>query len=52
MDEDEDLVQNPKCTLTGHSALVTRVQFSDDGAEVISASREDDTVRLSLGVWL
>ena len=39
------------CTLTGHSEGVIRVQFSDDGAEVISASL-DDTVRLSLGVWL
>jgi WD40 repeat protein len=40
-----------ECTLTGHSDWVTRVQFSDDGAEVISAS-EDGTVRLSLDVWL
>ena len=39
------------CTLTGHSGAVTRVQFSDDGAEVISASI-DSTVRLSLDVWL
>jgi WD40 repeat protein len=39
------------CTLTGHSSYVTRVQFSDDGAEVISASN-DGTVRLSLDVWL
>jgi hypothetical protein len=30
---------------------VTRVQFSDDGAEVISESH-DGTVRLSLDVWL
>jgi hypothetical protein len=30
---------------------VTRVQFSDDGAEVISASA-DGTVRLSFDVWL
>jgi len=33
------------CTLTGHSDEVPRVQFSDDGAQVLSA-REDDTVRL------
>jgi len=30
---------------------VTRVQFSDDGAEVISTS-DDGTVRLSLVMWL
>jgi hypothetical protein len=39
-----------KCTLTGHSDWVKRVQFSDDGAEVISASN-DGTVRLSLDVF-
>jgi WD40 repeat protein len=39
------------CTLRGHSEEVTRVQFSDDGAEVISASI-DDTVRLPLDMWL
>jgi WD40 repeat protein len=39
------------CTLTGHSGPVTRVQFSDDGAEVISASSQDGTVRLPLDVW-
>ena len=39
------------CTLTGYSGGVTRVQFSNDGAEVISAS-DDGTVRLSLDVWV
>jgi WD40 repeat protein len=33
------------CTLTGHSDFVGQVAFSDDGAQVISASR-DDTVLL------
>jgi len=32
-------------TLTGHSDIVTRVAFSGDGAQVVSASR-DDTVRI------
>ena len=31
-------------TLTGHSDIVVRVAFSGDGAQVVSASR-DDTVR-------
>ena len=38
------------CTLTGHSDHVSRVQFSDDGAVVISGG--GGTVRLSLYVWL
>ena len=37
---------NPKCTLTGHSGSVTRVQFSDDGLQVISGSY-DGTVLVS-----
>ena len=32
------------CTLAGHSAAVTRVSFSHDGAQVVSGS-DDDTVR-------
>ena len=32
------------CTLTGHSATVTRVAFSHDGAQVVSTS-DDRTVR-------
>ena len=35
-------------TLTGHTGRVTRVQFSDDGEQVISAGRGDHTVR---GSW-
>jgi WD40 repeat protein len=35
-----------KCTLTGHSNWVRRVQFSDDGLQVISGS-DDGTVLLS-----
>ena len=35
-----------ECTLTGHSDSVTRVQFSDDGLQVISSSR-DGTVLVS-----
>ena len=33
------------CTLTGHEGEVTRVAFSHDGAQVISASDVDITVR-------
>ena len=29
---------NPECTVIGHSATVTRVQFSDDAAQVLSCS--------------
>ena len=47
-EEDQDgvdeLVRNPECPVTGHSAAVTRVAFSRDGAQVVSCS-EDDTVR-------
>ena len=35
-----------ECTLTGHSDIVTRVQFSDDGLQVISGS-DDGTVLVS-----
>ena len=35
-----------ECTLTGHSRYVTCVQFSDDGLQVISGSR-DGTVLVS-----
>jgi len=38
------LVDEQKCTLRGHSDWVTRVQFSDDGLQVISGS-DDGTVR-------
>ena len=38
-----DLVQNPECPVTGHSDKVTRVAFSGDGAQVVSAS-DDETV--------
>jgi len=45
-------------TLPGHSGSVSRLQFSDDGVQVISGS-EDDTVRgalletqSSLNVWV
>jgi len=34
-------------TLSGHSDSVSRLQFSDDGAQAISGS-DDDTVR---GAW-
>jgi WD40 repeat protein len=35
-----------ECTLRGHSGSVTRVQFSDDGLQVISSSN-DGTVLVS-----
>ena len=35
-----------ECTLTGHSDMVRRVQFSDDGLQVISGS-DDGTVLVS-----
>ena len=40
------MVHEQKCTLWGHSGVVTRVQFSDDGLQVISGS-DDGTVLLS-----
>ena len=49
MDEDEDgmdeLLLNPECPVMGHSRHVTRVEFSDDGAQVISGG-VDSTVRV------
>ena len=36
---------DPMCPVTRHSGKVTRVTFSDDGAQVISSS-EDGTVRV------
>ena len=36
-----------ECTLTGHSGIVTRVQFSDDGLQVISGGSSDGTVLVS-----
>ena len=50
MEEEEDggfameLAMNPECPVTGHSDDVLHVQFSGDGAQVVSAS-EDNTVR-------
>jgi len=38
------VIVNPSCPLPGHSASVSRVAFSDDGAQVFSSSH-DDTVR-------
>jgi WD40 repeat protein len=35
-------------TLVGHTGQVTRVQFSDDSKQIISAGRGDHTVR---GFW-
>ena len=40
------LVHEQECTLRGHSGSVTRVQFSDDGLQVISSSN-DGTVLVS-----
>ena len=37
---------NDKCPVRGHSGSVTRVQFSDDGLQVISGS-SDGTVLVS-----
>ena len=49
IEADEDgvwgFVWNPECPVVGHSDIVTRVEFSDDGAQVISGCR-DETVRL------
>jgi WD40 repeat protein len=40
------LVDEQECTLRGHSSDVNRVQFSDDGLQVISGS-DDGTVLVS-----
>ena len=45
-DEDGDLEIDDECPVRGHSAAVTRVQFSDDGLQVISGSN-DGTVLVS-----
>ena len=39
------IVRNPECPVVGHSADVNQVEFSDDGAQVISGSVKDKTVR-------
>ena len=41
-----DSGRGQECTLRGHSGSVTRVQFSDDGLQVISGSN-DGTVLVS-----
>ena len=41
---EEWVLKNPKCPVTGHSDRVTQVEFSHDGARVISASA-DNSVR-------
>jgi WD40 repeat protein len=41
-----DSGRGQECTLRGHSGSVTRVQFSDDGLQVISSSN-DGTVLVS-----
>ena len=41
---EEWVIENPTCTVTGHSDRVTQVEFSHDGARVFSAS-DDDSVR-------
>ena len=54
VDEDGDLEEDdhgepiihPECPLAGHSGEVHRVEFSDDGAQVISASVDGSTVLL------
>jgi hypothetical protein len=42
-DEDGEPIIHPGCPSTGHSNMVTQVEFSDDGAQVISCSK-DQTV--------
>ena len=37
---------NPECPVTGHSGRVDQVAFSRDGAQVVSASEVDDSVRV------
>jgi len=46
VDEDGEPIMHPGCPLTGHSAVVTQVEFSGDGAQVISSSSDDETVRV------
>ena len=40
-----EVTLNPKCTLTGHSRLVTSVTYSPDGKHIASGSR-DKTVKV------
>ena len=44
MNADWEVIENPDCPRTGHSSVVGRVAFTNDGAQVISASL-DNTVR-------
>jgi len=44
-DDDRKPIVNPGCPVTAHLGCVTRVKFSDDGGQVISAS-DDNTVRV------
>jgi len=47
VDEDDGApIIHPGCPLTGHSDIVTQVEFSDDGAQLISASAD-----MSVRVW-
>ena len=50
MEEDQDgyeqLVRNPECPVTGHEGAVKWVAFSGDGAQVVSASEKDHSVRV------
>jgi len=44
-DDDFEAIIHPGCPVSGHTGPVKRVQFSADGAHVVSAS-EDNTVRV------
>ena len=43
LDADDKPILHPACTVTGHGHMVTRVELSNDGAQVISGS-DDGTV--------
>ena len=47
MDDDDENIIHPECPVIGHRKDVTRVVFSPDGAQVVSASR-DQSVRQTL----
>ena len=45
-DGDETVDRDPECPVVGHAGGVHQVEFSDDGAQVVSGSIDDLTIRV------
>ena len=50
MRRDETVVRDPECPVVGHAGGVDQVEFSDDGAQVVSGSVQDLTIRVWDGI--